>query len=90
MNLYLFENTNNGLSFQEKLQLEENIYYRIVDHGTDVLCLSNTCSKSGIITLDIWNVVSTKDVYVFFMAEDGMDLDDDLILDAIRLLSPTE
>ena len=31
-----------------------------------------------------------KDAYVFFMAEDGMDLDDDLIWDAIRLLSPTE
>ena len=55
-----------------------------------MLCWSSTCSKSGIITLDIWNVVSMKDLYVFIMAEDGMDLDEDLIWDAIRLLSQSE
>ena len=55
-----------------------------------MFCLWHYDRLKNTVDLNLWNVVSMKDVYVFFMAEDGMDLDEDLIWDAIRLLSQNE
>ena len=73
-----------------QFQINSSDDHKIVEYNPNMLCLWHLTSEISIIDMDLWNVVNMKDVYVFFMAEDGMDLDEDLIWDAIRLLSYNE
>ena len=73
-----------------KFELNEYFLERCVEDSRNMLCLWNWNYFSSIVTLDLWNVVTLKDIYVFFMTEKEMDLDDDLIWDTMKLLLKNE